>query len=217
MDHPIAFASRNLFKAEKNYSITKDERLAMVYALQKFRHYLLGGHFWMCIDHCALKCLVKKPVLGGKICRWLLLFQKYDFEVIVNPERLNVGLDHLSWIEIGEEQSNLEEGLLDVHLFAIHLVDRHFVDIIHFLSTGMAFEGYTKIKRNNFSWVQPIFRSLWDIYTKINVDEILWRYVLDFEHDSILVEAHGGVVGGHYARREIAQKTLRIGLWWPKL
>ena len=65
IDHPIAFASRKLSTAEKNYTTTKIEGLAMVYALQKFRHYLLGGHFKMFTDHSALKYLVNKPVLVG--------------------------------------------------------------------------------------------------------------------------------------------------------
>jgi len=65
LDHPITFASRKLSKVEKNYSTTEREGLAMVYALQKFRHYLLGRHFKMYIDHSALKYLVNKPVLGG--------------------------------------------------------------------------------------------------------------------------------------------------------
>ena len=45
IDHPIAFASRKLSIPEKNYATTEREGLAMVYALQKFRHYLLGGIF----------------------------------------------------------------------------------------------------------------------------------------------------------------------------
>ena len=89
MEDPISFLSRKLSKAEKNYSTTEREGLAMVYALQKFRHYLLGGHFKIYTNHSALKYLVNKPVLGGDICRWLLLFQEYDFEVIVKPGRLN--------------------------------------------------------------------------------------------------------------------------------
>lgn len=72
VDHPIAFASRKLFKVEKNYTTIKREGLVVVYALQKFRHYLLGAHFKMFNDHSALKYLVNKPVLGGKIYRWLL-------------------------------------------------------------------------------------------------------------------------------------------------
>ena len=64
-DHLIAFASRRLCKAEKNYSTTERKGLAMVYALQKFCHYLLGGQFKMYTNHSALKYLVNKLVLGG--------------------------------------------------------------------------------------------------------------------------------------------------------
>ena len=96
----------------------------MVYALQKFRHYLFGGHFKMLTNHSTLKYLVNKPVLGGKIYRWLLLFQEFEFEVIVKPSRLNVGLDHLSHIESGEEPNSLLDNLSDVQLFAINIVDK---------------------------------------------------------------------------------------------
>jgi hypothetical protein len=74
IDHPIAFARRNISTSEMNYTTIEREGLAMVYALQKFRHYLLGGHFKMFTDHSTLKYLVNKPVLGGRICRWILLF-----------------------------------------------------------------------------------------------------------------------------------------------
>ena len=57
----------------------------MIYALQKFRHYLLGSHFKFFIDHSTLKYLVNKPVLEGIICRWLLLFQEFLIEVIIKP------------------------------------------------------------------------------------------------------------------------------------
>ena len=75
-------------------------------------------------------------MLGGRICRWLLLFQEYDFELIVKPRCLNVGPDHLSSIENGDEPVILEEGFPDALLFVVHIVDDHFVDIIEFLSTG---------------------------------------------------------------------------------
>ena len=73
IDHPIAFERRKLSSTERNYTTTEREGLAMVYPLQKFRHYLLGSHFKMFTYHASLKYLVNKPVLGGKICRWLLL------------------------------------------------------------------------------------------------------------------------------------------------
>jgi hypothetical protein len=75
LDHPMQFARRKLSESEQNNNTTEREGLAMVYMLQKFRHYLLGKHFKMFTDHSALKYLINKPVLGGIICRWLLLFQ----------------------------------------------------------------------------------------------------------------------------------------------
>jgi hypothetical protein len=75
MDHPIYFLSRKLSQAELNYTTIEREGLAMIYALHKFRHYLLGSHFELFTDHSALKCLVNRPILQGRICRRLLLFQ----------------------------------------------------------------------------------------------------------------------------------------------
>jgi len=98
----------------------------MVYALQKFRHYLLGSHFKMYKDHYVLIYLVNKPVLGGNICRWFLLFQEYDFEVIMKPRKLNTGPDHLSCILIGEDAGNVDDNLPDVKLFVVQMVDDYF-------------------------------------------------------------------------------------------
>ena len=130
IDHPIAFASRKLSKEENNYTTTEREGLEMVYPLQKFRHYLLGSHFKMFTDHSALKYLVNKPILGGNICIWLLLFQEYDFEIVVKPRTLNAGPGHLSRLQTGEEPTNIEDNLPDSQLFAIIVEDDHFIDII---------------------------------------------------------------------------------------
>ena len=96
IDHPISFSSRKLLSVENNYTTTEREGLAMVYALKNFQHYLLGGHFKMFTNHSSLKYLLNKPVLGGKICRWILLFQEFDFEISVKPSCLNVGPEHFS-------------------------------------------------------------------------------------------------------------------------
>ena len=85
LDHPLAFASKKHSSVECNYTTIEREGLAMAYALQKFRHYLLGAHFKMFTNHSTLKYLVNMPMLGGKVCIWLLLFQEYNFEIIVKP------------------------------------------------------------------------------------------------------------------------------------
>ena len=99
MDYPIVYSSKKLNKAKRNYSTTEREALGMVFALQKYRHYLLANPFIFYTDHQALKYLVNKPLHHGRICRWLLLFQEFEFEVIVRLGKLNVDPDHLSKID----------------------------------------------------------------------------------------------------------------------
>jgi hypothetical protein len=55
IDHPIAFSNKKIYTAERSYNTTEREGLSMVYALQKFIYYLLGGHFKMFTDHSTLK------------------------------------------------------------------------------------------------------------------------------------------------------------------
>ena len=97
----------------------------------------------MFTDHLALKYLVNKLVLGGRICRWLLLFQEFNFEVIVKLGKLNAGPDHLSRVTNGEEPMNLEDNFPDAKLFSVHIFDDYFVDIIQYLSTGTAPQEYS--------------------------------------------------------------------------
>lgn len=67
IDHPISFTGQKLSRAERNYSTTKHKGLAMVYALHRFRNYLLGVHFNMYTYHFGLNYLVNKLVLGGNL------------------------------------------------------------------------------------------------------------------------------------------------------
>ena len=187
----------------------------MVYALQKFRHYLLGSHFKMFTDHSSLKYLVNKLVLGGNICRWLLLSQEYDFEIILKLGRLNVGPDHLSRLESREEHVRLEDCLPNVQLFSIQIVDDHFQDIIQFLTTRTMPESYTTKQKKQLVVHATDFTLIVGQLYKLGPDEILPRYVLEHERRRILEEAHVGVARGHYVGNPTSQKVLTVGIWWP--
>jgi hypothetical protein len=143
MDDPIYFASRKLSQEELNCTTTEREGLAMIYALQKFRHYFLGSHFKFFTNHSALKYLVNKPMLEGRQCRWLLLFQEFSFEVIIKPGRCNVGHDHLSRIEPGESGGAIDDQVRDVDLFNIEAIPEYLEDIAIFLSTWACPETYS--------------------------------------------------------------------------
>jgi hypothetical protein len=86
-DHPIYFASWQLMQAERNYTVTEREALGMIFSVQKFRHYILGYKFVFHVDHDALKYMINKPQLSGRIARWVLLLQEFNFTIQVRPGR----------------------------------------------------------------------------------------------------------------------------------
>lgn len=138
MDHPVYYASRKLSIVERNYTTTEWEALAMVYSLQKFRYYLLGAPFKFFTNHSTLKYLVNKQVLEGRICRWLLLFQEFMFEVVVKPGRVNIYPDHLSCLETMENDGAIDDRLADADMFRIEAIPDHLEEIGTLLTTGSA-------------------------------------------------------------------------------
>jgi hypothetical protein len=129
----------------------------------------------MFTDHFTLKYLVNKPMLGGRICRWLLLFQEYDFEIIVKPGRMNKGPNHLSRLEHGEESTSLEDALLDAQLLSIRNIDDHFAEIVKFLSTRMAPSKYTIPQKKQLVVCAAEFLLIAGQLYKMGPDEILRR------------------------------------------
>jgi hypothetical protein len=155
-------------------------------------------------------------VLGGRICRWLLLFQKYDFEVVVKPGKINEGPDHLLHILSGEEVGNLDDSLPDAQLFLVKMVDDYFTDIVQFLSTGMAPSDMTIVQKKQLVVKAADYQLIAGSLYKLGADGIL-RCVVEHERPIILEEAHDGIVGGNYAGKSTAQNILHAGLWWPTL
>ena len=173
VDHPVYFASRKLSNAVWNYTTTEREALAMVYSLQKFRHYLLGGKFKFFTDHFALKYLVNKPVLEGRICRWLLLFQEVTFDVIEKPERLNVGPDHLSRLETRDNEGSLNDQLPDADLFRVEAIPDYLADIATYLTTGQCPQHYTPIKKRQLVVRVADYQLIVGQLYKLGLDEII--------------------------------------------
>ena len=92
---PVYYTSRRLSQAEKNYSTTEKEALGMIYSISKFRHYLLGRKFTFHMDHSALLSLVNNHTLTGRLARWMLLLQEFDFDIHHRPGVQHVVADYL--------------------------------------------------------------------------------------------------------------------------
>ncbi|GJU96809.1 reverse transcriptase domain-containing protein [Tanacetum coccineum] len=79
---PIHYASKTMTEAESNYTTTEKEMLAVVYAFEKFRSYLIMNKSVVYTDHSALKYLFNKKDAKARLLRWVLLLQEFDFKVI---------------------------------------------------------------------------------------------------------------------------------------
>lgn len=93
---PVAFASRTLTAAERNYSVTEKECLAIIFALKKFNMYLDGASFQIQTDHQALSWLKNLQNPAGRLARWALTLQAYDYSIAYRKGATNVVADALS-------------------------------------------------------------------------------------------------------------------------
>ncbi len=120
-DQLIAYASKLLNNVKKNYTTTKRRTIAMVYALHKSRHYMLGNKFIFYVKHMALLYLIKKPQLLGQIAKWLLLFLEYDFSMVYIPRHYHSVVDALSRLLDAIENPRVLNKTIDASLFVFQL------------------------------------------------------------------------------------------------
>ncbi|GJZ59400.1 reverse transcriptase domain-containing protein [Tanacetum coccineum] len=96
---PIHYASKTMTEAETNYTTTEKEMLAVVYAFEKFRSYLIMNKSVVYTENSTLKYLFNKKDAKARLLRWVLLLQEFDFKVIDTKGAENYAADHLSRLE----------------------------------------------------------------------------------------------------------------------
>lgn len=105
--HVISYASRTLNGAQRNYSTTEKDLFAVVFALDKFRTYILGSPVVIFTDHAALKYLLSKKDAKPRLIRWILLLQEFDLIIKDKKGVENVVADHLSRLTFAENEHTL--------------------------------------------------------------------------------------------------------------
>ncbi|CAN6542031.1 unnamed protein product [Malus baccata var. baccata] len=171
--HVIYYASRTLNDAQLNYSTTEKELLAVVFALEKFRSYLIGTKVIVFSDHAALKYLLTKKDAKPRLIRWILLLQEFDLEIKDKKGSENVVADHLSRLVHSNTQEDLiplRESFSDEQLFSLKITDPWYADIINYKVIKKILDDFTRAQKDKLVKTAKYYE--WD-------DPYLWKYCID--------------------------------------
>ncbi|XP_022868523.1 uncharacterized protein LOC111388093 [Olea europaea var. sylvestris] len=166
------------------------ELLAVVYAFDKFRSYLVRSKVIVYMDHAALKYLMTKKDAKPRLIRWILLLQEFD-------------------IEIKDKKGNEQ-------IFGVEIV-AWYADIINYLAKSIPPPEYSSHQRKKFFaelkyyfWEDPI------LYRR-GADQIIRRCIPEDEVPKILEHCHSSAYAGHFGASKTDTKILQSGFYWPTL
>ncbi|GJR62882.1 reverse transcriptase domain-containing protein [Tanacetum coccineum] len=134
--HPIYFASKTINSAQQKYTVTEKELMAVVFAFDKFRSYLILSKTIVHTDHSALKHLFKKQDAKPRLIRWILLLQEFDIEIKDKKGTKNIAADHFSRIKNDEisDDSEVDDNFPEETLMEININEPVFADFTNNLS-----------------------------------------------------------------------------------
>ena len=117
----IYYASKTLDSAQSNYTNTEKEFLDVVFALERFRSYIVGSPVTIFMDHAALKYLLSKQDTKPRLTRWILLCQEFNLTIKDKEGVKNVVAEHLSRLVPATTSEGLPIGdtFPDEQLFAL--------------------------------------------------------------------------------------------------
>lgn len=186
-EHVICYLSRTLTRSERNYSATELECLCVIWSIEKLRCYLEGTHFTVITDHHSLIWLLHNQRSGnGKICRWQLRLQQYDYTIVHRPGKYNIVADCLSRaVPENDEISNITITSDSVDKWYASLQSKIRKNPLNFPSFRISNDGSIyKHQGNNFSNT-----TNW----KLVIPKYKRKEILKTHHDNPLTGAHFGI------------------------
>nr|GEZ72221.1 reverse transcriptase domain-containing protein [Tanacetum cinerariifolium] len=214
---PIHYASKTMNDTETNYTTIEKEMLAVVYAFEKFRSYLIMNKSIVHTDHSALKYLFAKKDAKARLLRWVLLLQEFDFKVLDTKGEENLVADHLSRLEnpyknvLDPKEINKKFPLetLSMVTFCGDSSAPWFADFTNYHAGNFIVKGMTSQQKNKF--FKDVKHYFWD-------DPFLFKiFVHGKEALDILEACHNGPTGGHHGANLTAKKIFDAGFFWPTI
>ncbi|GJU26691.1 reverse transcriptase domain-containing protein [Tanacetum coccineum] len=193
---PIHYASKTMTEAESHYTTTEKEMLAVVYAFEKFRSYLILNKSIVYTDHSALKYLFAKKDSKARLLRWVLLLQEFKFKEINET----FPLETLNMVTFRGDSST-----------------PWFADFANYHAGNFIVKGMSSQQKNKF--FKDVKHYFWDdpYLFKICADQVIRRCVAGQEAIDILKACHSGPTGGHYGANYTAKKVFDSGFYWPTI
>ena len=135
--HAIAYASKTLTGAQLNYATTEKELLAVVFAIDMFRSYLVGAKVIVYTDHATLKYLLTKKDAKPCLIRCILLLQEFVLEIKYKKGVENTVADHLSRMQVTNlQEPPINDFLRDDKLLKVTDSTPWYANIVNFMVAG---------------------------------------------------------------------------------
>jgi len=145
--YAISYASKTLSGPQLNYATTEKELLVVVFAIGKFRSYLVGAKVIIYTNHAALKYLLTKKDAKPRLIRWILLLQEFDIEIRDKKGVENSVADHLSRLQYKEtHESPINDYLRDDTLLKVIDSNPWCANIVNYMVAGYVPPGEDKRK-----------------------------------------------------------------------
>ncbi|GJV29247.1 reverse transcriptase domain-containing protein [Tanacetum coccineum] len=196
--------------------------LAVVYAFEKFRPYLVLSKIIVYMDHSALKYLMNKQDAKPRLLRWVLLLQEFDITIRDKKGSENLAADHLSRLE-NPHKDVLENKDINEHfpLETLGVISSGstpwFADYANYHAGNFIIKGMITQQKRKF--LKDVKHYFWDdpYLFCICADQIIRRCVHGQEAIDILKACHERPTGGHHSANLTARKVFDACFFWPTI
>lgn len=211
-ERPISYISQKLNGAQKNYCVTELECLAALISVKKFRPYVEGHQFTIITDHASLKWLMNQKDLSGRLARWSLKLQAFDFTIEHEKGSQNVVADALSRIQcdtVAEFTSCLPLLVNSITLDGVEFEEEEYSKLREKIAShGEDYPAFRIHQSRIYIRLEPkVHENLIDMSTyKLWVPKGMRDQLLRQEHDDPSA-AHGGI-------KKTLERLRRL-YYWP--